>query len=262
MILSMSTLLKLIGVAVGSLLALLLFFYLSFMVHVSALQKMNPHRTALMEDRGGKIVQTWVPLSRISRSLRNAVIVSEDGNFYNHNGIDFFEMRESFKKNLQKGKYARGFSTITMQLAKNLYLSRQKTVTRKGLEILIAWEMERKLSKERILEIYLNVVEWGRGIYGAEAASRHYFKKSAADLSADEAAFLAAILPSPLKWGQWPPGPYVARRKSAILARMGYHFVPSHEEIPELPPDLPNLVEPGPDPSDDVVEPPAEEETP
>jgi monofunctional biosynthetic peptidoglycan transglycosylase len=138
----MSTLPKLIGILFLSVILFIVFVYLS-VPHLSALRFVNPGRTALMVARGGDVRQTWVPLPHISIHLRRAIIAAEDANFYGHNGIDIHEMRESIKKNLRKRKFARGFSTITMQLAKNLYLSPQKTITRKLLEILIAWKMER-----------------------------------------------------------------------------------------------------------------------
>ena len=203
----------------------LLGLVLLWMVHstpaVTELRFENPPLTSLMEARRGAIDQRWVPLERISPQLHRAVVVAEDADFYHHNGIDFREMRKSFKKNWHRKSYARGFSTITMQLVKNLYLSEQKTLFRKARQIVISWRLERELSKERILELYLNVVEWGSGIYGAEAAAQHYSRKSAADLSPFEAAFLAAILPNPRGWGTWPPGPSVRRRQMAILSQLG-----------------------------------------
>jgi monofunctional biosynthetic peptidoglycan transglycosylase len=181
-----------------------------------------------------------MPIGRISAALQSAVVSAEDANFYEHHGVDFREMRESLKKNQRKGKYARGFSTIPMQLAKNLYLTPRKVLARKALEIAVAFEMELVLAKERILELYLNLVEWGPGIYGAEAASRHYFKKPAEALNAREAAFLAAILPNPRRWGRWPPGPYVRKRMDVLQARAGLGGARngkrrSAEPLPELP---------------------------
>lgn len=173
-----------------------------FLPAIAALRWVRPAGTPLMLLRAGPIRYEWVPLSRVSKVLPAAVIAAEDADFYRHHGIDFREARVSWEKNRRKRRYARGFSTITMQLAKNLYLVPHKFLVRKGLEIGIAMEMELLLPKERILEIYLNVVEWGRGIYGVEAASRHYFKKSAASLTPEEAAFLAAILPNPRRWGR------------------------------------------------------------
>mgnify|MGYP001599924408 CR=1 FL=1 len=139
---------------------------------------------------------------RFSPFLRHAVIVAEDGRFYEHEGIDFEELKEAVKKNISKKKFAFGASTITQQLAKNLYLSPSKNPLRKMKEALIAHQMESKLSKRRILEIYLNVVEWGPGIYGAEAASRHYFDKSSNELTAEESETLAAYLPSPMRYSK------------------------------------------------------------
>ncbi|MBI1909518.1 MAG: monofunctional biosynthetic peptidoglycan transglycosylase [Deltaproteobacteria bacterium] len=211
---------------------------------ITSFRFVNPGRTALMMERGGKVDQVWVPLSRISTNLRRAVVVAEDGNFLNHHGIDFQELKASFEKNMKRQRFARGFSTLTMQLAKNLYLSPQKTLLRKTLEVLIALRMEQILSKERILELYLNVVEWGDGIYGAEAAARYYFQKPASGLSAGESAFLAAILPNPRRWGDWPPSPAVRRRQQVILTRLGIGEKPVTKTAPpEEAPEIPELPE-------------------
>lgn len=201
--------------------------------YVVSLRFFHPVRTSYMLQRPGPVVLKWRPLNKIAPTLKRAVVNSEDALFYRHHGVDFHEMEASWKKNLRKRKYARGFSTITMQLARNLFLMPDKNLLRKGLEIVIALQMELVLPKDRILELYLNLVEWGKGIYGAEAAARHYFKKPAADLNPDEAAFLASILPNPRKWGQWPPGPYVNRRKGAILARIGHHQAIRKRAAPE-----------------------------
>lgn len=245
----MSTFLKLAGLLFVAL-AVFLFLGYSALTSISSLRWINPGRTALMIERGGSVHQSWVPLSRISPNLRRAVVMAEDGNFYNHYGIDYFEMRESIRKNMHKKRFARGFSTITMQLAKNLYLSRNKTIFRKALEILIALKMEQDLSKDRILEIYLNIIEWGPGVYGAEAAAQHYFRKTASALNAEESAFLAAIIPNPIRWGRWPPGPYISRRKGILLARLGMRPRSPKEEtrIPELSEEPP---EESPEESDD-----------
>lgn len=216
----MSTFLKPLLIVFLTLVIFLSLVYFSFF-HVSSLKKINPRETAIMAERGGSIHQIWVPLSRISPLLRQLVIVAEDGTFYQHNGIDPHEFRESLKKDLEEKRFARGFSTITMQVAKNLYLSSQKSLPRKALEILIAYRLEQVLSKQRILEIYLNIIEWGPGIYGAEAASQHYFGKSTWELSPEEAAFLTAIIPNPKSWGHWPPGPYVQERMELLLQRIG-----------------------------------------
>lgn len=196
---------------------------------LQSLRKFNPARTAMMKQRieeasssnnNFTIAQQWVPLSRISKNLRNAVIVSEDGMFFEHEGVDWFEVEESIKKNWEKGKTARGGSTISQQLAKNLYLSTSKDPVRKFKELVITLRMERILSKRRILEIYLNVIEWGNGIFGAEQAAQKYFGKSAAYLTREEAAMMAAVIPNPRKYQPNIMSRYVARRSSIILSRM------------------------------------------
>jgi monofunctional biosynthetic peptidoglycan transglycosylase len=193
------------------------------------LRKENPGITALMQQRmdeaesAGKkfsLQQTWVPLSKISPYLVHAVITSEDGTFYEHAGIDWYELEESIEKNMEKGKPARGGSTITQQLSKNLFFSTSKSYGRKAKELIVALRMERQLPKKRILEIYLNIIEWGDGIFGAEAASRKYFGKSAAFLTREEAARMAAVIPSPLKHAPNAGSAYVLRRSSLILSRM------------------------------------------
>jgi monofunctional biosynthetic peptidoglycan transglycosylase len=193
------------------------------------LRRTNPARTALMEQRIEeaksqgktlKIYQTWVPLSQISPFLIHAVIVSEDGTFYEHEGVDWYEMKESVEKDIEQGKAARGGSTITQQLAKNLFLSTSKDPLRKIKELVIALRMEHILSKGRILELYLNEIEWGSGIYGAEAAARKYFGTSAADLTRDQATRMAAVIPSPLKHQPNQDSRYVQRRAEIISLRM------------------------------------------
>jgi monofunctional glycosyltransferase len=193
------------------------------------LETTNPHRTALMQQRereaseAGKPFheqQQWVPLSRISPDLIHAVIVSEDGTFYENGGVDWYEVEESIEKNLEEGKAARGASTISQQLSKNLFLSTSKDPLRKLKELVITLRMERMLSKERILEIYLNVIEWGNGVFGAEAASKKYFDTSASALTREEAARLAAVIPSPLRHQPNQPSQYVERRASLILELM------------------------------------------
>jgi len=193
------------------------------------LRKENPGMTALMQQRvdeaesAGKkfsLQQAWVPLSKISPHLVHAVITSEDGTFYEHAGIDWYELEESIEKNMEKGKPARGGSTITQQLSKNLFFSTSKSYGRKAKELIVALRMERQLPKKRILEIYLNIIEWGDGVFGAEAASRKYFGKPAALLTREEAARMAAVIPSPLKHAPNAGSPYVLRRSSLILSRM------------------------------------------
>ena len=159
---------------------------------------LNPGKTAYMRtDRSRRIRQDWRPLSGISKNLQNAVVLAEDDQFFEHNGFDWKAIERAWRTNLRRGRFARGASTITMQVARNLYLTPRKSVIRKAREAWIALKLELLLPKERILEIYLNIAEWGNGIYGAEAAARHYFHKSAKHLTKEEAAWLAAILPRP-----------------------------------------------------------------
>ena len=198
-------------------------------VGVYRLKSENPPETAVMrqrlreaEDDGKplKIVRQWVPLSRLPKHVIDAIIVAEDGTFFEHGGIDWFEVQESFEKNLEEGRPARGASTITQQLAKNLFLSTSKDPIRKLKEVAITLMMERLLSKHRILELYVNIVEWGRGIFGIEAAARTYFGKSASALTLDEATRLAAVIPSPLRHMPNSDSRYVLRRKAIVLERM------------------------------------------
>ncbi len=192
---------------------------------VALLRKKNPSTTALMElrdaeyrEKGLRPVhrQIWVPYRAVSDHLKKAIIISEDASFFSHQGIDFFELKQAAREDWEKGKFKRGGSTITMQLARNLYLTPSKNPLRKAQEMIIAWQIERALSKMRIFEIYLNVVEWGRGIYGAEAAARHYFSTSAADLNPLDAATLAALLPNP----RYPRERGLLYRRNLVLARM------------------------------------------
>jgi monofunctional biosynthetic peptidoglycan transglycosylase len=185
--------------------AALVYFY-STLPDVKGLKAKNPKSTALMELRDQEYKQKGVKASRqqiwlsygaISEHLKKAVLISEDAAFFSHGGIDVIELQEALKKDWATGSFARGGSTITMQLARNLYLSPSKNPLRKAREIVIAWQLEQALPKRRIFEIYLNIVELGRNVYGAEAAARHYFGKSATHLDVLEAATLVALLPSP-----------------------------------------------------------------
>lgn len=194
---------------------------------VGPLAATNPETTAFIEYRkdawesaghGRTPRRTWRPLKSISPHLAKAVVVSEDSTFWSHGGFDFTGIRDALERNLAKGRFAAGGSTITQQLAKNLYFSPEKSVIRKLQEALVAIRLELSLPKERILELYLNCVEWGDGIFGAEAAARHYFGVSAANLTRHQAASLAAMLPSPLK--RKPGSPVVRRLASTIMARM------------------------------------------
>lgn len=193
------------------------------------LKEKNPSKTAFMEyrekqwrekGRRVQVQQVWVPLSRISPYLVKAVLIAEDDKFWSHEGFDYESIKQAVEKDLQSGRLRFGGSTISQQLARNLYLSPAKSIWRKFREVLITWRMEQVLSKKRILELYLNVVEWGDGIFGAEAASRHYFEKPASELSPREAARLAVVLPSPRKLDPGGTQRYVESRTEVIYGIM------------------------------------------
>ena len=221
---------------------------------VRVLRTGNPQETAFMrlrdaearrDGREPKRVHRWVPYNRISSQLKRAVLVAEDSAFWQHDGIDLHQIRESMEINLERMEFARGGSTITQQLAKNLYLSPSKNPVRKIKELLITRRLEIALTKQRILEIYLNVIEWGDGIYGAEAAARTYFRKPASALSADEAALLAAAIINPRTLNPGRPIARLRTRQQMIMRRMGAVTPPaSAEPVPvdtvpaELPPVL------------------------
>lgn len=192
---------------------------------VSRLIKENPKKTSFMEYREKewkehgknlKIRQNWVPLRRISPYLIKAVLIAEDDKFWRHEGFDFEAIQKAIKMDIKEKKIKFGGSTISQQLAKNLYLTPTKNPIRKLKEAIITWRLEENLSKKRILEIYLNVAEWGEGIFGVEAASLHYFNKSAFDLTAEEASRLAAVLPNPRKYNPVSQSPYVLNRSRHI----------------------------------------------
>lgn len=164
----------------------------------------------------------WIPIEEISQNLQLAVICSEDQSFLSHNGFDRKAIEKALESN-QKGKKLRGGSTISQQTAKNVFLWPQRTWLRKGLEAYFTLLIETLWSKERILEVYLNSIEMGNGVFGAEAASQYWFKKPARNLSSQNAAAIAAILPSPQRYSANPPGPYVARRTQWIMKQMRYY---------------------------------------
>ena len=232
-----------VGIILGGLL-----FEAATLPRTGALKDRNPATTSLIEARNREFrrngvepnrVQIWVPLDRISPNLQRAVLAGEDSNFATHHGFDYGAIqkawdeaqKEADKEAKQTGEndswlpnlpdFKRGASTISQQLAKNLYLSSERSFMRKGHEALITYFMEGNLSKRRILEIYLNVIEWGDGIYGAEAASQYYFHKPAANLNAREAAFLAAMIPNPRTVFNPQVNPKrVARRQRIIMRGM------------------------------------------
>ena len=244
-----------------------MFVYLSYLYlsvpDVRVLATANPPTTAFIELRArearanGKTprrVQRWVRYERISNNLRRAVLVAEDSAFWEHDGVDLEQLRESIDQSIEKGKALRGGSTITQQLAKNLYLSPSRNPIRKLRELLISRKLEASLSKRRILELYLNVIEWGDGIYGAEAAARAYFGTSAAGLSAEQAALLAGAIINPRVHNPAHPTARLRRRQQIILRRMGAVTPPPESpSTPEvsapgsIPPAVPATPESRPD---------------
>ncbi|WP_210542053.1 transglycosylase domain-containing protein [Rhodoferax sp. PAMC 29310] len=247
----MKPLLRWLGLAVLAMLVLQLYF----VARIAAMAVIAPQSTAFQRSEAWRVVneqtrlpwrQEWVPYSQISNHLKRAVVASEDDGFSNHDGVDWDALEKAWQKNARaeasaekraeaaaaKGKTQTrapkviGGSTITQQLAKNLFLSGERTLLRKGQEFVLTMLLEALLSKERILEIYLNSVEWGEGIFGAEAAAQHYFRKPAAKLQAYEAARLAVMLPRPKYFEKLPNSSYIAGRASVIVGRMGDASVP------------------------------------
>jgi monofunctional biosynthetic peptidoglycan transglycosylase len=168
----------------------------------------------------------WVPYERISRNLKRAIIASEDANFVNNKGYETDAILQAWDRNKARGKIVAGGSTISQQLARNLFLSREKSYLRKGQELIITWMLETLLDKQRIFEIYLNSVEWGNGVYGAQAAARYYYRVSANQLAVWQAARLAVMLPRPKYFDEHRSSPYLAQRAGVIARRMGVAEVP------------------------------------
>lgn len=238
-------------VFVGAVVVWLAYEFFTF-PSISKLRNENPVTTSMIEFRldeareNGKEptkYQIWMPLQQISPNLQKAVLAGEDSHFFEHDGFDWDAINKAWEEAQKEGEkeakaegdydpndwippmpsFKRGASTVTQQLAKNLYLSEDRNFLRKGREAIITYFLERELSKKRILEIYLNVIEWGDGIYGAEAASRYYFKKSASNLTPNEAAYLSAMIPSPLNVFNPKKNPKrVVRRQKAVLRGMKY----------------------------------------
>jgi monofunctional biosynthetic peptidoglycan transglycosylase len=209
--------------------AVLAYSYLT-LPDVRPLKSSNPSTTAFMDLRDqealaqGKTphrVQRWASYGHISPELKRAVLVAEDDAFWQHEGIDVEQLQESIETDWARGKFSRGGSTITQQLAKNLYLSPSKNPLRKLRELIIARRLEAELKKARILELYLNVIEWGDGVYGVESAAKTYFRKSAAELSQPEAALLAAAIVNPRLLNPARPTARLLRRQQLIMRRMG-----------------------------------------
>lgn len=218
---------------------------------VARLARAVPARTAIMLERKAaaaragrpwRMRQTWVPYDHISPLLRRAVLTAEDEAFYQHGGLDWNELQAAARRDLQEHRAARGGSTITQQLAKNLFLGDARTVTRKLTEVFLALRMERALSKRRIFELYLNLIEWGDGVFGAEAAARRYFGVSAADLSPRQALLLAAVIINPHRYSVLAPPRRIERRVRMIASRMrrrGALDEAQYEQALGLPPPAP-----------------------
>ncbi len=261
---------KLVRVAAAS--AAAAFGFLAYLYvtlpDVSQLATVNPATTAFIELRAREAearraaprrVQQWVPYGRIAGPLKRAVLVAEDDAFWQHEGIDVKQIKESLERDLQKGTFGRGGSTITQQLAKNLYLSPSKNPIRKLRELLITRRLEASLTKTRILEIYLNVIEWGDRVYGAEAAARTYFRKPASALGAEEAALLAACIINPRIMNPAHQTPGLLKRQKLILGRMGVVTPPPDPPAPPPVAEEPAGVEPPATPDQPVkTDPPPE----
>ncbi len=179
-------------------------------------------------------VRKYVPLRQISKELRTAVLISEDDTFFEHSGINLTELKKAFQENLKKKRYARGASTITMQVARNAFLTKKKTLVRKLKEIILAKRIEQIWTKQRIFEYYLNIVEWGDNIYGAEAAAYYYFDKSASQINLLEATVLAAMLPNPIVLNPFKNWPAVKKRQLRVLKLMRNAKLLSNEEYDQL----------------------------
>lgn len=217
------------------LIAAVLAYQLWILGHVVYWNFYNPSTSAFMQDRlhdlrnkdSTMALRTqWMPYERISPHLKRAIIAAEDGKFLEHEGFDFEAIQRAYEKNLKKGKLVAGGSTISQQLAKNLFLSGEKTPWRKIQEAIITLMLERVMSKRRILEIYLNIIEWGNGVFGAEAAIRYYYGVSATSVTAEQAARLAAMVPDPRFYDRNRNTPWLLRKTDIILSRMASTQIP------------------------------------
>jgi len=210
-------------------------YELSILARLAWWRDHDPASTAFMQERldrlrekrpDAKLKHQWVPYGRISVNLKRAIVAAEDAKFADHEGFDWEAMQKAWEKNQRRGKVVAGGSTISQQLAKNLFLSGSRTPWRKAQEAMVTVMMESVMDKRRILEIYLNVIEWGNGVFGAEAASRHYFGVSSAALSPAQAARLAAMVPNPRFYDRHRGTPWLERKSEIILARMGSAELP------------------------------------
>ena len=216
-------------------LLLLIVYQLWIFIHICWWINFNPSTSAFMEDRlellqeknpNAELKHRWVSYKNISPNLKRALIAAEDAKFVDHEGFDWEGIEKAYEKNLKKGKVVAGGSTISQQLAKNLFLSTKRTPWRKLEEAMITVMLESTMSKRRIFEIYLNVIEWGNGIFGAEAAARHYFGTSAKNLSSEQAAKLAAMVPNPRYYDKHQSAQGLNRKTGIILHRMNSAVIP------------------------------------
>lgn len=231
----MRTVLRWLGRAALLALALLVLLQLWYLGWVLVYKWIDPGSTAFMDrelaalqekNPKARLKHQWVDYSRISNQLKRAVITAEDAKFNEHEGVDWDAIGKAYETNLKRGKQAKGGSTITQQLAKNLFLSPEKSYLRKGQELLITFMIEALWDKRRILEVYLNSVEWGVGVFGAEAAARHYFGVPASALNAEQSARLAGMLPRPKFFDRNRGSAYLAGRTQAILRYINHAEVP------------------------------------
>jgi monofunctional biosynthetic peptidoglycan transglycosylase len=226
---------KSLGYVLGAALVAVLLVQAWFFVHVCWWVRFNPSETAFMERRLASLKEKnpnavlrhqWIPYERISGHLKRAVVAAEDAKFVEHEGFDWEGIQKALEKNEKKGRVVAGGSTISQQLAKNLFLSGSRSWLRKGQEAVITWMLETVMDKRRILEIYLNVAEWGNGVFGAEAASRHYYGVPAAQLGVQQSAWLAAILPAPQRYDRNRGSAWIAKKSEIIAGRMGAAQIP------------------------------------
>jgi len=223
------------GWAILLFLGLILLYQLWIFLHIVWWKYYNPSNSAFMEDRlvvlheknpDAKLRHKWIPYDKISLNLKRALVAAEDANFMEHEGFDWDAIQRAYERNMKKGKVVAGGSTISQQLAKNLFLSSKRSSWRKLEEAIITVMLETVLSKQRIFEIYLNIIEWGNGVFGAEAASRYYFDKSAANLDAWEAARLASMVPNPRYYDRNRSTAFLDKKTNLILGRMPSAEVP------------------------------------
>jgi monofunctional biosynthetic peptidoglycan transglycosylase len=226
---------KLSWYAVGTLVLAVIAVQLWFFAHVLYWNRFEPAASSFMERRldalraknpKARLRHQWVPYQRISPHLKRAVVAAEDARFLDHEGFDWEAIQKAMARNEEQGRIVAGASTISQQLAKNLFLSGTRSWTRKAQEAAITWMLEQTMSKRRILELYLNFAEWGEGVFGAEAAARYHFGVPAGALTAEQGAWLAAILPSPRRYERGRTTPYIHGRTGTILARMPAVHIP------------------------------------